>query len=94
MTILRYFFFKMLFEKIAFQFISVTQRYLSRKCAGNKIVRFSLNFFLYLNQLIKKYRSAPDNRLQGRLDNNYYEACRPHNLTVRRKRNLDYGTCR
>jgi len=58
MTILRIFFFKMLFEKMAFLHISQEQRYLSKKCAGNKAVRFSLNSFLYLNQLVKKYRSA------------------------------------
>ena len=65
MTILRNFFFKMLFEKMAFQFISVNQRYLSKKCADNKVVRFSLNDFLPINQLIKKYRSGPKNRLSG-----------------------------
>ena len=70
MTILRIFFFKMLFEKMAFLHISQEQRYLSKKCADNKTVRFSLNSFLYLNQLVKKYRSAPDNRLQGCPDNN------------------------
>jgi len=58
MTILRIFFFKMLFEKMAFLHISQEQRYLSKKCADNKTVRFSLNSFLYLNQLVKKYRSA------------------------------------
>jgi len=70
MTILRIFFFKMLFEKMAFQLISVNQRFLSKKCAGNKAVRFSFYYFLYINQLIKKYRSAPDNRLQRRSENN------------------------
>jgi len=70
MTILRHFFFRMLFEKMAFQLISTNQRYLSNKCTGNKIVRFSLNYFLYLNQLIKKYRSTPDSRFQGCPDNN------------------------
>ena len=70
MTILRYFFFKMLFGKMAFQFISTNQQYLSKKCADNKIVRFSLNYFLYLNQLVKKYRSTPDSRFQGCPDNN------------------------
>ena len=79
MTILRYFFFKMLFEKMAFQFVSVNQRYLSKKCADNKVVRFSLNDFLYIKQSVKKYQNAPDNRLQGRSDDNNYEAERPHN---------------
>ena len=70
MTILRIFFFKMLFEKMAFLHISQEQRYLSKKCADNKVVHFSLNHFLYLNQLVKKYRSTPDSRFQGCPDNN------------------------
>jgi hypothetical protein len=78
MTILRYFFFKMLFEKIAFLLISLNQRYSSRKCPDNKLMHFGLSF-LYKNQLVKRYQNAPDNILQGRPDNNYYEAERPHN---------------
>ena len=79
MTILRHFFFRMLFKKIAFQFISVNQRYPLKKCAGNKTLHFSLNDFLYIKQSVKKYQNAPDNRLQGRSDDNNYEAERPHN---------------
>ena len=79
MTIFRNFFFKMLFKKMAIQFISTNQRYLSKKCTGNKLMHFSLNYFLYINQLIKRYKNAPDDISEGRPDNNYYEAERPRN---------------
>ena len=65
MTILRNFFFKILFKKIVFQFISTNQRYPSKKSTGDKALCFGLNFFLYLNQLIKKYQRSPDGRFQG-----------------------------
>ena len=42
-------------------------------------MHFSLNYFLYINQLVKRYKNAPDNILEGRPDNNYYEADWPHN---------------
>jgi hypothetical protein len=32
-----------------------------------------------MNQSVKESQNAPDNILQGRPDNNYYEADRPHN---------------
>jgi hypothetical protein len=69
----------MLFRKIVFQLIFLNQRYLSKKCADNKVVHFGFNYFLNINQLVKRYQNAPDNILQGRPDNNYYEADRPHN---------------
>jgi len=53
MTILRNFFFRMLFKKIAFQLISLNQRYPSKKCADNKVAHFSLNLFLYLIKYIE-----------------------------------------
>jgi hypothetical protein len=69
----------MLFEKMAFLRISLEQRYPSKKCADNKVVHFSFNYFLNINQLVKRYQNSPGNILQGRPDNNYYEADRPHN---------------
>lgn len=75
---LRNSFFRMLFKKIAFQPISIIQRYLFKKCPDNKARHFSLSNFLYINQLVKKYQNASSNILQGRLNNNY-EADRPHN---------------
>jgi hypothetical protein len=74
----------MLFEKMAFQFISVNQRYPLKKCADNKVVRFSLSNFIFLNQLVKEHQNTPCNILQGRLDNN---------LTVRRQSGSEkYGS--
>ena len=79
MTIFRHFFFRMLFKKIAFQFISIIQRYHSKKCLDNRAMHFSYGHFIYINQLVKGYKNTPDNILPGRLDNNYYEGERPHN---------------
>jgi hypothetical protein len=59
MTIFRKFFFRMLFLKIAFHLIYSTQRYLSKKYANNKVMHFSLNYFLNKNQLSKLFLSAP-----------------------------------
>ena len=79
MTTLRNFFFRMLYKKIASQLISTDQRHPSKKCPDNKVICFVCSNFLHINQLVRKYRNALDNILQGRLDNNYYEADRPHN---------------
>jgi len=75
MTILRIFFFKMLFEKMAFLLISINQRYSSKKCPDNKLMHFSLSF-LYKNQSVKRYQNSPDNILQGRSDNNLTVICK------------------
>jgi hypothetical protein len=46
-------------------------------CPDNKTMHFGLDSFWDINQSVKEYRNAPDNILQGRLDNNN-EANRPH----------------
>ena len=78
MTILRNSLSKMLYNKTVSQLIPINQRHPSKKCPDNKAMHFSLNHFLYINQSVTKYQKAPDNILQGRPDNNYYEADRPH----------------
>ncbi len=77
MTTLRNSLFKKLYKKIVFQLISRNQRRPTKKCPDNKLMHFSLNCFLYINQLVKRYKNAPDNILEGRPDNNYYEDDRP-----------------
>ena len=79
MTTLRKSLFRMLRETAIFQLVFIPQRLTSKKCPDNKAMHFSLNHFLYINQLVERYKNAPDNILQGRPDNNYYEADRPHN---------------
>ena len=70
MTILRHLFFRIQYKEIAFQLISKNQRNSSKNWLGYKAVYFSFNYFLYINQLTKKYSSAPVDRLEGRTDNN------------------------
>ena len=79
MTTLRNSLFTELYINTVCQFISRNQRHLIKKCADNKLMHFSLNHFVYINQLVKRYKNAPSNMLEGRPDNNYYEADRPHN---------------
>jgi len=80
MTTLRNSLFTELYINTVCQFISRNQRYPTKKCPDNKLMHFSLNHFLYINQLVKRYKNAPDNTLEGRPDNNnYYEAERPRN---------------
>ena len=82
MTTLRNSFFKLLYKETAFQLFSINQRHPTKKCPDNKIMHLSLNCFLYINQSVKRYQNPPNNILQGRLDNNYYEADRPYNWAV------------
>ncbi len=70
--------FKELYINTVFRFISRNQRHPRKKCPDNKLMYFSLNHFLYINQLVKRYKNTPDNILEGRPDN-YYETNRPHN---------------
>ena len=79
MTTLRNSLFKILRNKTVSQLISINHRQPTKKCPDNKLMHFSLNHFLYINQLVKRYKNAPGSILEGRPDNNYYEADRPHN---------------
>jgi hypothetical protein len=71
--------FKSLYKQEVFQLIAINQRHPSKKRIDNKTIHFGLNDFSYINQLVKIYQNAPDNILLWRLDNNNYEAGRPHN---------------
>ena len=79
MTILRNPLFKILCNKTVFQLISINHRQPSKKCPDHKVMHFSFDDFPYINQSVKQSKNAPDNILQGRPDNNNYEAGRPHN---------------
>ena len=79
MTTLRNTLIKILRNKTVSQLISINHRQSSKKCPDNKAVHFSFDDFPYMNQSVKESQNAPDNILQGRPDNNYYEADRPHN---------------
>ena len=79
MTTLRNSLFTELHINTECQFISRNQRHPTKKCPDNKLMHFSLHYFSYINQLVKRSKNAPDNILEGRPDNNYYEAERPRN---------------
>ena len=79
MTTLRNILFKILCYKTVSQPIFITHRQPLKKCHDNKAVHFSFGDFLYINQLVKGYKNSLDNMLQGRPDNNCYEAGGPHN---------------
>ena len=79
MTTLRNTLLKILSYKTVSQPISITHRQPSKKRPDNKVVRVSFDDFLYINQLVNESKNAPDNILQGRPDNNCYEAGGPHN---------------
>ena len=79
MTILRNILFKILCYKTVSQPIFITHREPPKKRPDNKAVRVSFDKFPYINQSVKRYKNAPDNILEGRPDNNYYEAERPRN---------------
>ena len=79
MTTLRNTLFKILCYKTVSQPISIIHRQPSKKCHDNKVVYFCFDYFLYINHLVKGYQNALDNMLQGRPDNNCYEAGGPHN---------------
>jgi hypothetical protein len=79
MTTLRNTLFKILCNKSVSQLISITHRQPSKKCPDNKAVHFGFDDFSNINQSVKKSQNAPDNILQGRPDNNNYEAGRLHN---------------
>ena len=79
MTTLRNILFKILCYKTVSQLIFINHRQPSKKCPDNKAVRVSFDDFLYINQLVNESKNAPDNILQGRPDNNCYEAGGPHN---------------
>ena len=79
MTTLRNTFLKILSYKTVSQPISITHRQPLKKCPDNKAMRVSFVDFPYVNQSVKEYQNAPDNILQGRPDNNCYEAGGPHN---------------
>jgi hypothetical protein len=79
MTTLRNSLFTELYINTECQCISRNQRHPTKKCPNNKHMHFSFNYFLYINQLIKRYKNAPDDISEGRPDNNYYEAERPRN---------------
>ena len=84
MTTLRNDLLRILRETVIFQLVSITQRHASRKCHDNKAMHLGLDSFWDINQSVKEYRNAPNKTLYGGPDNNYYEANRPHNQTVRR----------
>jgi hypothetical protein len=65
MTTLRNTLFKILCNKTVSQLISINQRHPSEKCTDNKAMHFSVGNFFLINQLVKKYRNAPDKILQG-----------------------------
>jgi hypothetical protein len=88
MTTLRNILFGILPRATTFQVISITQWLTSKKCLAKKAMHFSRNRSLEINQSVKDYQNAPDNIFRGRPDNNYYEAYRPHNLTVMHQRKL------
>jgi len=79
MTTLRNTLIKILRNKTVSQLISINHRQPSKKCPDNKLRHFGLSVFSYMNQSVKESQNAPDNILQGRPDNNNYEAGRPHN---------------
>ena len=79
MTILRNILFKILCYKTVSQPIFINHRQPSKKRPDNKAAHFSFDDFLCMNQSVKESQNTPDNILQGRPDNNCYEAGRPHN---------------
>jgi hypothetical protein len=79
MTTLRNTLSKILSYKTVSQLISITHRQPSKKRPDKKTMHFSFNNFLHINQSVKESKNAPDNILQGRTDNNCYEAGGPHN---------------
>ena len=79
MTTLRNTFFKILCNRTVSQHISINQRQSSKKCPDNKAVHFRFYDFTYINQSVTESQNNPDNILQGRPDNNCYEAGGPHN---------------
>lgn len=79
MTTLRNTLFKILCNKTVSRPISINHRQPSKKWPHNKAVHFGLSVFSYMNRSVKESQNAPDNILQGRPDNNNYEADRPHN---------------
>jgi hypothetical protein len=83
MTTLRNVLFGILPRATTFQVISITQWLTSKNCLAKKAMHFSRNRSLEIHQSVKDYQNAPDNIFRGRPDNNYYEAYRSHNLTVK-----------
>ena len=79
MTTLRNILFKILCYKTVSQPIFINHRQPSKKCPDNKVMHFSCDDFTYIDQSVKESHNAPDNILQGRPDNNFYEAGGPHN---------------
>ena len=79
MTTLRNTLIKILRNKTVSQLISINHRQSSKKCPDNKVRHFCLSVFSYINQSVKESQNAPENILEGRPDNNNYEAGRPHN---------------
>lgn len=79
MTTLRNCLIKILCNRTVYQLISIHQRQPLKMCPDDKAMHFRFDDFSNINQSVTESQNNPDNILQGRPDNNNYEAGRPHN---------------